>query len=150
MPCSQNTAISRESTAEPIVQRCNLYRVLFINSPEPHHPGGEEQHRKSSEWVSNCAARAAGVEQSSGPVRPGSCSARLSAGGAQPWHTHLSSARLATCSPSWLKHTERTQRSLAPPAKMGVGGGNRCLRAETRLRAAAQTNKQTNQPIIRV
>lgn len=52
-------------------------------------------------------------------------------GGPAHAHTHLSSARLATCSPSWLKHTERTQRSLAPPAKMGVGGGNRCLWTET-------------------
>lgn len=40
--------------------------------------------------------------------------------------TILSSARLATCSPSWLKHTERTQRSFAPPANIGVGGGNKC------------------------
>lgn len=34
--------------------------------------------------------------------------------------------------PSWQKATERTHRSLAPPAKMGEGGGKRCLWEETK------------------
>lgn len=54
LPCSQNTAIGRESTAEPIVQRCNLYRIVFINPPEPHHSEGEGQHRESAEFC-HCA-----------------------------------------------------------------------------------------------
>lgn len=132
MPCSQNTAISRESTAESIVQRCNLYRVFFINSPEPHHSEGEG-HSNLSEWVFNrarrflYAAQEASVEHHGDSADRLLCQGRRQEGQQPRAHTHLSSARLATCSPSWLKHTERTQRSLAPPAKIGVGGGNRCL-----------------------
>lgn len=41
---------------------------------------------------------------------------------------YLSSVMLAMWRPSWQNATERTQRSLAPPAKMGEGGGKRCLK----------------------
>lgn len=41
--------------------------------------------------------------------------------------SYLSSVMLAMWRPSGLKLTERTQRSFAPPAKMGEGGGKRWL-----------------------
>lgn len=50
--------------------------------------------------------------------------------------THRSSATLARWRPSAQKLTDRTQRSLAPPAKMGEGGGKRCLEEGERLALA--------------
>lgn len=55
-------------------------------------------------------------------------------------NTHLSSVTLAMWRPSGQKLTERTQRSLAPPAKMGDGGGKRWLR---------RTREVTPRPVVK-